>query len=483
MDIKPVFNTVGTLVFLLGLLMLIPMSISVYSHQGDVWSFFLAAAVAVGLGVLIKRISHTSKEPGTKESFAIVALGWMIAAAIGALPFVFYGACPTYSDAFFEAMSGLTTTGATVIENIEVQPNGILFWRSLLHWLGGMGIIVLFIAVLPGASVGGSRLFKAEVPGPLPERIVPRIKETAKTLWLIYVGFTAIEIVLLYLGGMSLLDSVNHAFATMATGGFSTKAASVGAWKNSGIHWIITVFMFLAGCNFTLYFRALTGRNLRVFFHDAEFKFYVSIILAAISLITVNLYASGSFQGLAETFRHSAFQVVSIITTTGFATCDFDMWPSFSRAVLMTLMFIGGCAGSTAGAIKVGRILVLVKHGYKEAFQFIYPRAVTLPKINGSPVSRSMLNTITAFFFVYVATFISGSLIMTGLGLDLVSACSAVAATLGNVGPGFKVVGPAFTYQPIPAFGKWVLSACMLLGRLELFTVLVLFIPDFWRRG
>ncbi len=474
---------VGTLVVLLGLLMLIPMSISVCSHQGDAWSFLISAAIAVGLGVLIRRSSHTSKEPGIKESFAIVTLGWVIAAAIGALPFVFYGACPTYSDAFFEAMSGLTTTGATVIGNIDVQPNGILFWRSFLHWLGGMGIIVLFIAVLPGAGVGGSRLFRAEVPGPLPERIVPRIKETAKTLWLIYVGFTVVEIVLLCLAGMGLLDSVNHSFATMATGGFSTKAASVGAWTSPGIHWIIAVFMLLAGVNFTLYFRALSGRNLRVFFHDAEFKFYLSVIMVAIALITVNLLRTGNFQNMIEAFRHSAFQVISIITTTGFATVDFDMWPSFSKAVLMTLMFIGGCAGSTAGEIKVGRILILIKHGHKEVFQFIYPRAVTLPKVNGSPVSHSMLDTITAFFFLYIATFIGSSLVMTLFGLDLVSACSAVAATLGNVGPGLVVVGPTLTYQPIPALGKWVLSACMLLGRLELFTVLVLFIPDFWRRG
>ncbi len=483
MDIKPVLNMVGTLAVLLGLLMLIPMSISVCSHQGDAWSFLISAAIAVGLGVLIKRSSPTSKEPRIKESFAIVTLGWVIAAAIGALPFVFYGACPTYSDAFFEAMSGLTTTGATVIGNVDVQPNGILFWRSFLHWLGGMGIIVLFIAVLPGAGVGGSRLFRAEVPGPLPERIVPRIKETAKTLWLIYVGFTVVETILLYLAGMSLLDSVNHAFATMATGGFSTKAASVGAWTSPGIHWIIAVFMLLAGVNFTLYFRALSGRSLRVFFQDAEFKFYVFVIMAATALMTVNLLGAGNFQSLTEAFRHSAFQVVSIITTTGFATVDFDMWPSFSKAVLMTLMFIGGCAGSTAGAIKVGRILILIKHGYKEIFQFIYPRAVTLPKLNGSPISHSMLDTATAFFFLYMATFIGSSLIMTGFGLDLVSAFSAVAATLGNVGPGLMVVGPTLTYQPIPVLGKWVLSACMLLGRLELFTVLVLFIPDFWRRG
>ena len=300
---------------------------------------------------------------------------------------------------------------------------------------------------------------------------------------MIYVGFTVVEVVLLYLGGMCLFDSVNHAFATMATGGFSTKTASVGAWTSPVIHWIITVFMLLAGVNFTLYFRAFNGRSLKTFFHDAEFKFYLFIIIAATALVTLNLCFSGTFRSIIQALRHAAFQVVSIITTTGFATVDFDMWPSFSKAVLMTLMFIGGCAGSTAGAIKVGRILVLLKHGYKEVFQFIYPRAVTLPKINGTPVPHRMLDTITAFFFLYMLTFISGALIMTGLGLDLVSACSAVAATLGNVGPGLMVVGPTLTYQPIPTLGKWVLSACMLLGRLELFTVLVLFIPDFWRRG
>lgn len=483
MDVKPVFSMVGTLAILLGLLMLIPASISIWSHHSDVGPFLLSAAISVGLGVLIKRGSHTSKDPGIKESFAIVTLGWIIAAALGALPFVFYGACPSYADAFFETMSGLTTTGATVIGNVESMPNGILFWRSLLHWLGGMGIIVLFIAVLPGQGVGGSRLFKAEVPGPVPERIVPRIKETAKTLWLIYVGFTLVEIVLLCVGGMSLFDSVNHAFATMATGGFSTKTASVGAWTSPLIHWIITVFMLLAGINFTLYFRVFSSRSLKAFFHDAELKFYLFLIAAATGLVTLNLVMSGNFRSIIEAFRHSAFQAVSIITTTGFATVDFDTWPSFSKAVLMTLMFVGGCAGSTAGAIKVSRILILLKHGYKEIFQAIYPRAVTLPKINGAPISHNVLDTITAFFFLYILTFISSALVMTGLGLDLVSACSAVAATLGNVGPGLMVVGPTLTYGPIPALGKWVLSACMLLGRLELFTVLVLFVPDFWRKG
>jgi trk system potassium uptake protein TrkH len=483
LDIRPVFNTIGVLVIILGLLMLVPMSVSFCFHQNDVWSFFVAAAISVGLGILIKIASNTTKTPGVKESFAIVTLGWIIAAAVGALPFVIYKACPTYHDAFFEAMSGLTTTGATVIENVDAQPNGILLWRSLLHWLGGMGIIVLFIAVLPGAGSGGSRLFKAEVPGPLPERIVPRIKESAKTLWLIYVGFTVAEIILLCMAGMNLFDSVNHAFATMATGGFSTKAASIGAWANPGLYWIITVFMFLAGINFTLYFQASSGRKLKVFFQDSELKLYFSIILVAITLITANLYLSVSFQSFREALRHSCFQVVSVITTTGFSTVDFNMWPPFSKVILIILMLIGGCAGSTAGAIKVSRILALLKHGYKESFRFIYPRAVTLPKINGSPVSRDTLNTITAFFFLYLVVFAGGSLIMTGFGLDLVSACSAVAATLGNVGPGLMAVGPAVTYHPIPAFGKWVLSACMLLGRLELFTVLVLFIPDFWRKG
>jgi trk system potassium uptake protein TrkH len=474
---------VGTLAILLGLFMLVPMTISIYFREVGFQSFLISAAIAIGLGVLIKKGFSTSKEPTVKESFIIVTLGWITAAAVGALPFLLSGTCPTYTDAFFEAMSGFTTTGATVLGDIEALSKGLLFWRSLLHWLGGMGIIVLFIAVLPGVGVGGGRLFRAEVPGPVPEKIVPRIKETAKTLWLIYVGFTAMEIILLCLAGMSLFDSVNHAFATMATGGISTKAASVGAWRSPGIHWIITLFMFLAGVNFTLYYRAFTGRSLRGFFRDDEFKFYVFLIVAATLLLLANsLLASDSFQSLREAFRHCVFQVVSIITTTGFATVDFHAWPAFSKAILMTLVFVGGCAGSTACAIKVGRVLILIKHVYNEVFRFIYPRAVTLPKINGLAISRNVVDTVTAFFFLYMAIFVSGSLIMSGFGLDFVSSASAVAATLGNAGPALMVVGPPVAYQSIPALGKWVLSACMLLGRLELFTVLVLFIPDFWRK-
>ena len=431
---------------------------------------------------MIKKGFSTSKEPTVKESFIIVTLGWITAAAVGALPFLLSGTCPTYTDAFLRLCPVSPLPELQSWETLKPCPRASVLEESptLAGWNGYHSSLY---CGLPGVGVGGGRLFRAEVPGPVPEKIIPRIKETAKTLWLIYVGFTAMEIILLCLAGMSLFDSVNHAFATMATGGISTKAASVGAWRSPGIHWIITLFMFLAGVNFTLYYRAFTGRSLRGFFRDDEFKFYVFLIVAATLLLLANsLLASGSFQSLREAFRHCVFQVVSIITTTGFATVDFHAWPAFSKAILMTLVFVGGCAGSTACAIKVGRVLILIKHVYNEVFRFIYPRAVTFPKINGLAISRNVVDTVTAFFFLYMAIYVSGSLIMSGFGLDFVSSASAVAATLGNAGPALMVVGPPVAYQSIPALGKWVLSACMLLGRLELFTVLVLFIPDFWRK-
>jgi len=479
-SLKAVANVVGSLVILLGFLAIVPAGVSVYCREGDAPAFLLSMVIAVSSGAIVKRLSRGDQGVRNRECFAIVTLGWVAAATVGALPFVLYGTLPSFTDAFFEAISGFTTTGATMIADIEAQPHGILLWRSLLHWLGGMGIIVLFIAVLPNFGLEDARLFKVEVPGPVPERLEPRIRETARALWGIYAGMSLAEIILLCLGGMSLFDSVTHTFATVSTGGFSTKTASIGAWQSPFIQSTIIFFMLAAGGNFALYFRALHGRH-RAILPDAELRFYLLVVIVATCTVALSLYFSGS-SGLVGAVRDAAFQVSSVITTTGFATADFDAWPSLAKGILLGLMFIGGCTGSTSGAIKVARVLMVFKHGCRELQRLIHPKAVSVAKLNGEAIRPDVLNRVLGFVFLYVFVFISASLVMMALGLDMVSACSSVAATLGNVGPGLGIVGPTYTYVPLPALGKWVLSLCMLLGRLELYPVLVLLVPSFWRR-
>jgi trk system potassium uptake protein TrkH len=411
---------------------------------------------------------------------AVTSLGWVACAIFGALPFLLFGTFSTFSDAVFEAMSGLTTTGATVLSDIEAQPRGILFWRAFLHWLGGMGIIVLSLALLPSFQVGGMQLFRAEVPGPVPERLEPRVRETAKRLWVIYAGLSAAEALLLWAFGMSFFDAVTHTFATTATGGFSTASKSVEAWNSVAIEIIIIVFMFLAGANFTLHYRVLRG-NLGSFRRDSEFRTYAGIAIGATFLIAINLFTNSVYD-LGQSLRLSAFQVTSVLTTTGFTTADFDAWPSLSRIILFFLMFIGGSAGSTGGAVKVARIAILFKHAGSELMRVIHPRRVGVPTLSGRPVSDEVVSSVLAFIFIYVAVFVLGVLAVSAAGLDPVSSFGAVAATLGNVGPGFGLVGPAGNYGFLPDLTKWILILCMLIGRLEIYTVLGLLLPGFWRR-
>ena len=374
LDIRIVAGFVGSLTSFLGLLMSIPLGISLCLGETDSQAFLLSMVITIAAGFLLAKAGRKSHDLSNKECFAAVTLGWVGAAAFTALPFVFAGSLTSYTDAFFEAMSGLTTTGATVLRDIEAQPHGILFWRSFLHWLGGMGIIVLFIAVLPNLGPGAMRLFKAEVPGPVPERLEPRIRDTAKSLWLIYLGISIVQAALLRLGGMSVFDSVTHTFGTMATGGFSTKTASVGAWESPFIQWTIVAFMLIAGGNFALYHRLLRNRRFSVL-KDEEAVSYLVIVACAAILLISSIHPT--YDNLGKTVRDSCFQVASIITTTGFATADFDTWPFLAKGVLFILMFIGGCAGSTGGAIKVRRVLVVLKHAFAESYRSLHPRAVT----------------------------------------------------------------------------------------------------------
>jgi len=480
MNIVLTARILGALLLFLAAALLLPIPVSFYYGDGAATALLLAALLTAVAGVLLFYNCRSDRELSVREGFAIVTFGWLAFTLFGALPFVFSGAIPSYLDACFETMSGFTTTGSTILTHIEGLPQSILLWRALTHWLGGMGIIVLSLAILPMLGVGGMQLFKAEVPGPTADRLKPRIQDTAKLLWGVYVLLTVAETLLLMLGGMDLFEALCHAFATLATGGFSTRDASVAAFDSAYIDWVITLFMFLAGANFSLHYHALRGR-LHEFWRNEEFRFYLWVTLGAILMITVcNL--GDRYDSLFDNLRYSAFQAVSIMTTTGFGTADYEQWAVFAQYLLVMLMFIGGCAGSTGGGIKVARILLLFKHAQVQLFRLIHPRAVRLVKLGDTPVDREVMSSILGFFALFMGVFVVASFLMAASGMDLVSAGAAVIATLSNIGPGLGSVGPTDNFAHIAPFGKGVLIVCMLLGRLELFTVLVLIFPSFWRK-
>jgi trk system potassium uptake protein TrkH len=475
-----VLRILGALALFLSATLLTPIPFSLFYRDGAAWAFLEASAICFGLGLLLFRSFSSRQEISVRDGFAVVTLGWSLFALLGALPFFLSGAIPSYLDACFETMSGFTTTGATILTHIEVLPQSVLLWRAMTHWLGGMGIIVLSLAILPMLGVGGMQLFKAEVPGPTADRLKPRIQDTAKLLWEVYLLLTVAEVVLLMGGGMSFLDSLCHAFATLATGGFSTRDASVAAYNSAYIDSVITLFMFLAGVNFALHYYALRGK-VSGFWKSEEFRIYLFLTLGATGVL-VFFNQGTAYTSFFDNIRYSVFQVTSIITTTGFGTADYEQWPLITQYVLVSLMFVGGCAGSTAGGIKVARILLLFKHAHVQLYRLIHPRAVRLVKLGDRPVDRDVMQAILGFFALFIGTFVAASLLLSLAGMDLVSAGAAAIATLGNIGPGLGSVGPTDNYAHVSAFGKIILTGCMLLGRLELFTVLVLFFPSFWRR-
>lgn len=480
MNVLLTLRVLGALLLFLAAALLIPIPFSLVYRDGALWSLVSSAAICLLIGLALFRGCKSSKELSLREGFAIVTFGWSLFALFGALPFVLSGAIPSYLDAVFETMSGFTTTGSTILLEIEALPKSILLWRALTHWLGGMGIIVLSLAILPMLGVGGMQLFKAEVPGPITDRLKPRIQDTAKLLWGVYVLLTAMETLLLMLGDMSFFDALCHSFATLATGGFSTRNTSVAAYDSAYIDGVITLFMFLAGVNFTLHYQALRGR-LRDIVRNEEFLFYLAITFGATALLLI-LNQGTVYSSFFDNLRFSAFQSTSIMTTTGFGTADYEQWPVLAQYLLIFLMFVGGCAGSTSGGMKVARILLLFKHAHVQIYRLIHPRAVRLVKFGGSPVEREVMQSILGFFALYMGIFVFASALMAASGLDLVSAGASVVATLGNIGPGIGSVGPIDNFGHVSPFGKSVLIGCMLLGRLELFTVLVLFFPTFWRK-
>lgn len=480
MNITLTLRILGALLLFLAIALLFPVPFSWIYGDGAASSFIFSSVISALCGGLLFSLFRSETDLSVREGFAVVTFGWTLFALFGALPFVFSGSIPSYLDAFFETMSGFTTTGSTILIDIEAMPPSLLLWRSLTQWLGGMGIIVLSLAILPMLGVGGMQLFKAEVPGPTADRLKPRIQDTAKLLWGVYVLLTSAEVLLLMTGGMSFFDGINHAFTTMATGGFSTRNASVAAYDSAYIDWVITSFMFLAGVNFSLHYLALRGK-ISDFIHNEEFIFYTGLIMVG-TILVVLLNMGGTYPSLLDNLRFSTFQVVSIMTTTGFGTADYELWPVLCQYLLIFSMFIGGCAGSTGGGMKVARILLLIKHAHVQVFRLIHPRAVRLVKFGGRPVDKEVMQSILGFFALYLGVFVAASFIMAGVGMDLPSAGAAVIATLSNIGPGLGSVGPVDNFAHVPAAGKLVLAFCMLLGRLELFTVLVLVFPSFWRK-
>ena len=397
----------------------------------------------------------------------------------GALPFSFSGTFPSFTDSYFESLSGFTTTGASVLTEIEGVDKAVLLWRSTTQWLGGMGIIVLSIAILPFLGVGGMQLYKAEVPSPVVDKLKPRIAETASLLWKLYVAITAFQVCLLLLGGMTLFDAVNHAFCTLPTGGFSTKNTSVAYYNSTYIDMVIVFCMLLAGINFSLHYRLINNRK-NTYWGDTECRFFLITTAVCVLFVTLDIYGS-VYSDIGSALRFASFQVSSIITTTGFATADYEQWPALSQIILFVCMFIGASAGSTGGGIKCMRLWLLLKHAYIELIRIIHPHAVIQMKLGGKPVSQEVMKSIWGFFVLYIGLFVLASLIMASLGLDLVTAFSSTAATIGNIGPGLGMVGPADNYAFINPVGKWVLCMCMLLGRLEVYTVMVMLLPEFWR--
>jgi len=480
MNILLTMRLLGALLMFLAATLLVPVPFSLYFSDGAIPALLLSALLTLVAGALMFFNCRSDRELSLREGFAVVSFGWLLFSIFGALPFLFSGTIPGIIDAIFETMSGFTTTGATILTSIEGLPESILLWRALTHWLGGMGIIVLSLAILPMLGVGGMQLFKAEVPGPTADRLKPRIQDTAKLLWGVYVLLTAVETLLLMLGGMNFYEALCHAFATLATGGFSTRNASVGGDQSAYIDWVITLFMFLAGVNFSLHYHALRGR-VREYWQSEEFRCYLGITLGA-TLLLVVFNQGGVYHSLIDNLRYSAFQATSILTTTGFGTADYEQWPVFTQYLLALLMFVGGCAGSTGGGIKVARILLLFKHAHVQLFRLVHPRAVRLVKLGDLPVEKDVMQSILGFFALYMGIFVFASFLMAASGLDLISAGASVIATLGNIGPGLGSVGPVDNYAHILPFGKTVLIVCMLLGRLELFTVMVLVFPSFWRK-
>lgn len=480
---KVVAHVVANAIILMGTLMLTALSFSAYYGESDFYPILISSVSTLAIGVGLRIFTQASKDDEIKkrEGYLIVTLSWLSMAIFGTLPYLIADTGLSISEAFFESMSGLTTTGATILDDIEGLPRGILFWRSMTQWIGGMGIIVLTIAILPLLGIGGMELFVAEAPGPTKDKIHPRIKETAKRLWAIYLMLTTAETIILMLCGMNFYDAINHALTTNSTGGFSTKQNSIAAFNSPLIEGVIMVFMFLAGTNFTLLYFGFKGK-FKKFWNNDEFKWYLGAVIGLIIIVTpiVHFQVDHSYW---KSLRETAFQVISMITTTGYATADYTDWGPLATLIFFLLLFTGASAGSTSGGIKIVRIVTLMKNGFLEFKKRIHPNAVIPVHLNKQVIPPHIIYNLLAFIFLYLSIFGMGAIAMTALGESFDVALSSVATSLGNVGPGIAEVGPSHTFSSISDPGKWVLSFLMLFGRLELFTVALIFTPFYWRRN
>ena len=461
--------------------MLFPIAFALYYGEMETvpYFFYPMAVVVLVATVVLLLTRRVAVNLSHRDGFLLVTFSWIFSALVGCLPLYLSGSIPGFADAYFETMSGFTTTGASILTEIEGLPKSMLFWRSLTHWLGGMGIVVLTIAILPLLGIGAYQMMKAEAPGPSLDKITPKITETARILWVIYMGLTVAETALLMAGGMSLFDALTHTFGTLATGGFSPKNRSVGHFDSGFIHIVVTIFMMLAGMNFILHYGLITGK-LRKVLTNVELRVYLAIFGVAALIIAFSLYGP-TYESFGLSLRHSAFQAASILTTTGFTTADYAAWPFFAKAVLFTLTFIGGCSGSTGGSIKVIRIVTLFKLGIHEMKHMSHPRRVFSLRLGRSALKEDMVYSVSGFFFLYLLILLLTTLVVASGGNDLITSLSSALVTVGNIGPGFGRIGPTLNYAFFPDYIKWFLSFAMMVGRLEVYTVLVLFMPRFWR--
>lgn len=480
MNRRMVLNILGRMLKVEAVLLLMPALVSAVYRESSIWPFLMTASFSFIIGILLQLLSKPRKTIiYAKEGFIIVALVWISISLIGCLPFVISGEIPNFIDAFFETVSGFTTTGASVLKDVEILSHGMLFWRSFTHWVGGMGILVFVMAIIPNLSDRTIHIMRAEMPGPVVDKIVPRVKQTAKILYLIYLVITLTEIVLLLAGGMPLFDSVVHSFGTAGTGGFGIKRDSISSYSPY-CQWVIAVFMMLFGVNFNIYYLILV-KKFKNILKSTELWSYISIMLAGTAIITVNNI--DIYRKISVSVRHSFFQVSSIMTTTGYSTADFDRWHGLSKTVLFILMFIGACAGSTGGGLKVSRLVLLLKATVNEIKRLLHPRSVSSIRFEGKQADETTINSVNRYFVAYILCFVVAFLLISFENFGLETNISATAACFNNIGPGFGGVGPALNYGLYSGFSKMVLSVSMLLGRLEIFPILIFFLPAAWKRN
>ena len=481
-NFKTIIRIIGILLLLETVMFLVCSSVSFYYRESDMLDFWKAGGITAGIGLLLAALGKGGERQLTRrDGYVLVSFAWVAFSLFGMLPFYIGGYIPDIADAFFETMSGFSSTGATILDDIESLPHGILFWRSMTQWIGGLGIIMFTIAVLPIFGVSGLQVFAAEASGPTHDKVHPRIGITAKWIWSIYTGITTLLVCLLMLGGMDWFDSICHAFATTGTGGFSTKQASVAYYNSPYIEYVISIFMFISGINFTLVL-LFVNRKFKKFISNAELKFYFSSVVFFTAVIAIALYYT-SPMGMEESFRKSLFQVISLHTSTGFAMDDYMQWSPVLWGLLTIIMLMGACAGSTTGGLKCIRMVILTKVSRNEFKHILHPNAILPVRINKQVISSSIVSTVLAFCFIYITIIVISTLLMMTMGVGAEESIGCVISSIGNMGPGLGETGPAYSWNALPDAAKWLLSLLMLLGRLELFTVLLLFTPDFWKRN